>query len=506
LLARIRNLSDSSQIAKSDISLSSTQVELDLEMLQILDRKNVQEIHSSALQVLENTGIVIDHADALKALRSAGVKIDQDRKLARFPRRVVQEYVHKSPSHFVQAGRNRKHDLLVKPGSVFARSLSGCSHILDIETGLCREATTEDTKDGARILDSLDNIHFCGGWIYPGDEHPSYRDVSLFKIFLENSEKHICLQAYQGRNLEFMIEMGKVVQGGEKELRRRPILSVVLAPSSPLRLGKFMIDQLDLAGRYGIPALFCSTPIAGATSPITLAGQLVMLHTENLAGIAISQMLHPGAPVVYAPRPNTMDMRTGNASWGSIEFGIMSAACVQLGHYCGLPVDTYSLGSDSKSLDEQAAVERSLNLALPALAGADLLTGAGFIETIRTASFAQAVIDNEILGMLYRTIRGVNVNDDTLALRLIDRIGPGGSYLADKHTRKHVLSEHFIPTIFDRNVRETWERKGARDAVQTAKEKVQEILAKHQPNELDKAVQEDLDSIMTRAKQALYGA
>jgi trimethylamine--corrinoid protein Co-methyltransferase len=134
------------------------------------------------------------------------------------------------------------------------------------------------------------------------------------------------------------------------------------------------------------------------------------------------------------------------------------------------------------------------------------LTGAGFIETIRTASFAQVVIDNEILGMVYRAIRGVNVKDDTLALGLIDRIGPGGSYLADKHTRRHVLSEHFIPTIFDRNVRETWERKGARDAVQTAKEKVQEILAKHQPNELDKAVQGDLDSIMTRAKQALYGA
>jgi len=473
-------------------------------MLQILDRTQIERIHFSALEVLERTGVVIEQTDTLKSLGDVGVQVDLDRKLARFPPYVIQDYVRKAPPHFLQAGRIRKFDFVVRNGSVFARSLSGCSHVLDMETGQCREATKNDTADGARIIDALDNIHFCGGWIYPGDEHPSYRDVSLFKIFLENSEKHVCLQAYEGKNLEFMIEMAKAVQGGENELRRRPVLSVVLAPSSPLKLGKFMIDQLDLAGRYGVPTLFCSTPIGGATSPITLAGHLVTLHCENLAGIALSQILHPGTPVVYGPRPNTMDMRTGNAAWGSIEFGIMSAACVQLGHFCGLPVDTYSLGTDSKSLDEQAAVERSLNLVLPALAGANLLSGAGFIETIRTASFAQIVIDNEILGMVYRIMKGVNVEDETLGLELMDRIGPGGSFLAEKHTRTHILSEHFIPTIFDKNVRESWEQKGSKAATQVAKERAEEILRNHHPNELAKDIQRELDSIMTRAKQTLY--
>jgi len=475
-------------------------------MLEILDRTQIERIHFSALEVLERTGVLIEQNDTLKSLRDVGVQVDLDRKLARFPPYVIQDYVRKAPPHFLQAGRSRKFDFVVRNGSVFARSLSGCSHVLDMETGQCREATKNDTADGARIIDALDNIHFCGGWIYPGDEHPSYRDVSLYKIFLENSEKHVCLQAYAGKNLEFMIEMAKAVQGGENELRRRPVLSIVLAPSSPLKFGKFMIDQIGLAGRYGVPGLFCSTPIAGATSPITLAGHLVTLHCENLAGIALSQILHPGTPVVYGPRPNTMDMRTGNAVWGSIEFGIMSAACVQLGHFCGLPVDTYSLGTDSKSLDEQAGVERSLNLVLPALAGANLLTGAGFIETIRTASFAQIVIDNEILGMVYRVMRAVDVENETLAVDLMDRVGPGGSFLADKHTRKHALSEHFLPTIFDRNVRETWERKGSRDAAQVAKAKAEEILREHHPAELSKDIKGELDSIMIRAKQALYKA
>jgi len=473
-------------------------------MLEILTKAQIERIHLSALEVLGKTGVVVDRADTLKSLEDVGVEVDLSRRLARFPSYVIQDYVHKAPPEFVQAGRDRKFDITVRNGSAFARSLSGCSHVLDMDTGQCREATKNDTADGARIIDALDNIHFCGGWIYPGDEHPSHRDVSLFKIFLENSEKHICLQAYEGRNLEFMIEMAKVVQGGENELRRRPILSIVLAPSSPLRFAEFMIDQIDIAGQHGVPGLFCSTPIGGATSPITLAGHLVTLHSENLAGIVLSQILHPGAPVVYGPRPNTMDMRTGNAAWGSIEFGIMSAACVQLGHFCGVPVDTYSLGTDSKTLDEQAAAERSLNLVLPALAGANLLTGAGFIETIRTASFAQIIIDNEILGMVYRILRAVDVEDETLAVELIDRVGPGGSFLADKHTRRHLLSEHFVPAIFDRNVRETWERKGSRDATQVAKERAEEILRRHHPEELSKDTQGELDSIMVRAKRALH--
>jgi len=470
----------------------------------ILGDQEVEKIHCSSLEILERTGIIVEHSEALKALEKVGVRVDWNKKLARFPPYVIEEYVGKSPPHFVQSGRNRRFDFVVRNGSVFARSLSGCSHVLDMNTGECRVGTAQDAAEGARILDALDNIHYCGGWIYPGDEHPSYRDVSLFKILLENSEKHICLQAYEGKNLQFMIEMAKVVQGGEDELRRRPLLSAILAPTSPLRLGKFMIDQIYLAGRYGLPALVCSTPISGAASPVTLAGDLVIVHSENLAGIAISQILCPGMPVVYGPRTNTMDMRTGNVAWGSIEFGILSAACVQLGHYCGLPVDTYSLGTDSKALDEQAGVERSLNLVLPTLAGVNLLTGAGFIETIRTASFPQVIIDNEILGMVYKIKRGIKVEPETVALELIEKVGPGGSYLAEKHTRTHLLEEHLLPEVFDKNVRQTWEAKGAKDVIQVAREKGQKILKEHYPSPLDKDIQKELDSTMNRARKVLY--
>jgi trimethylamine--corrinoid protein Co-methyltransferase len=472
-------------------------------MLSVLSKEEVEKIHFSALEILERTGIIIEHPKALLSLKEAGATVDPAKSLARFPPYVINEHVAKAPPHFLLSGRNARFDFIVRNGSLFARSLSGCSHVLDMDSGQCREATTKDTAEGARILDALDNIHYCGGWIYPGDEHPSYRDVSLFKIFVENSEKHITLQAYEGKNLEFMIEMAEAVQGGEDELRRRPLLSVILAPTSPLKLGKFMIDQIYLAGQHGFPALIGSTPIAGATSPVTLAGDLVIVHCENLAAIALSQILHPGTPVIYGPRPNTMDMRTGNAVWGSIEFGILSAASVQLGHFCGLPVDTYSLGTDSKALDEQAAVERSLNLIFPVLAGVNLLTGAGFIETIRTASFPQIVIDNEILGMVYKARKGIRVDDESMALDLISKVGPGGNYLAEKHTREHALSAHFMPSIFDRNVRQVWEQKGSKDAIEVAKQRVREILKRHHPAELSNDVQKELESIMARAKRTL---
>jgi len=472
--------------------------------LRILSDSQIEKIHLSALRILERTGLIIEHEHALKDLENAGVLVDWNKKRARFPPHVIEEYVGKAPSLFAQAGRNKRYDFIVQDGSVFARSLSGCSHVLDMETGVCRVATSKDTAEGGRILDALENIHYCGGWIYPGDEHPSHRDVSAFKIMVENSEKHICLQAYEGRNLEYMIQMAKAIQGGEKELKERPLLSIILAPTSPLKLGEFLIDQIYLSGQYGLPALVCSTPISGAASPITLAGDLVVIHCENLAGIAVSQVLHPGTPAVYGPRPNTMDMRTGNACWGSIEFGILSAACVQLGHYCGLPVDTYSLGTDSKTLDEQAGVEKSLNLVLPTLAGVNLLTGAGFLETIRTGSFPQVIIDNEILGMVYKAKKGVQVDDEKLALEVIDKVGPGGSYLGEKHTRSHLLQDHFMPGIFDRDVRQTWEQKGARDVVKTAEQKARRILNEHRPEMLDRDVKRDIDSIMIKAKKELY--
>lgn len=475
----------------------------DENVYKVLNDDEVVRIHNAALQVMDRVGIVVQHEATLKALEGVGVEVDWAKKLARFPPYVVKEFVRKAPPHFVQGGRTTKQDFTVENGRVYARSLSGCSHVLDLESGKCRVATKKDSADGARMIDALENLKFAGGWIYPGDEPPSTRDVCLAQIMLENTEKHIAIQAYEDSHLKYMIEMAKLVAGGEEELKRRPLLSIVLAPTSPLVLSKVMVEQIVSCGKYRLPGLVCSTPICGAAAPVTLAGELVVVHSENLAGTVISQVLYPGTPVVYGVRANTMDMTTGNALWGSVEFGISCAAAVQMGHYCGLPVDTYGVGSDSKALDEQAAVEKVFMMMLPAMAGVNLLTGAGYIETIRTASFEQIVIDNEMLGMMYRTLRGIRVEDETLAVDLISRVGPGASFLGEKHTRKHMLNEHYMPRVFDRNVRARWEELGSKDAAQNARVQAKRILREHVVPELDKDVRKRLTSILDEARKEL---
>jgi trimethylamine--corrinoid protein Co-methyltransferase len=475
----------------------------DGKMFKILTDEEVVRIHDAALQVMDGVGVAVRHGEVLKALEQVGVEVDWDKTLARFPSHVVEEFVRKAPPHFIQGGRVKKHDFMVENGKVHARSVSGCDYIMDMETGKRRVATKKDAADGARIMDALENLKYVGGWTYPSDEFPSTRDICLTQIMLENTEKHIAIQAYEDSHLRYMTEMAALVAGGQEALKRRPLLSIVLAPTSPLILSGVMVDQIVSCGKYRLPAIMCSTPISGATAPITLAGQFVILHAENLTATVIAQVLSPGTPVVYGARGNSMDMRTGNALWGSVEYAISSAAAVQMGHHCGLPVDTFGIGSDSKTLDEQAAVEKSFMMMFPALAGVNLLAGAGYLESIKTASFEEMVIDNEMLGIMYRALRGIRVEDETLAVDLISRLGPGASYLAEKHTRKHLMNEHYLTRIFDRNVRERWEQLGAMDSVQKARQEARRILKEHIVPPLDKDLHRGLTSILDMARKEL---
>jgi len=246
-----------------------------------------------------------------------------------------------------------------------------------------------------------------------------------------------------------------------------------------------------------------STPTVGASGPVTLAGSLALQNAEILAGVVLCQVMNPGAPLSYGPRMPTMDMRTGLSSWGAIEFGLAAAASVQIGQLYGIEIDAYGPTSDAKVLDEQAAIERTFNAVLPALAGAHIINGAGVLESILTVSLEQLVIDNELLGMMLRTLRGIEVSQATLADDVIRRVGAGGNYLADRHTMAHFRAEHFIPEVFDRKTRMMWERAGSKDVVSASREMAQRLLRERQPVPLDKDVLREMDFIAENAKKEL---
>jgi len=326
------------------------------------------------------------------------------------------------------------------------------------------------------------------------------------RTILENTTKHIRFQPFSGKNLDFIVKLASTVAGSEEELRKRPIISCITAPSSPLRYSTEQVEVMVRCGRHGLPVMLGSTPTVGATGPVTLAGSLLLQNAEILAGLVLCQVMNPGARLSYGPRMPTMDMRTGLSSWGAIEFGLAAAASVQMGQLYGIEIDAYGPTSDGKVLDEQTAIERTFNAVLPALAGAHIINGAGVLESILTVSLEQLVIDNEMLGMMFRMLRGIEVTQATLAEDVIRRIGVGGNYLADRHTMQHFRTEHFMPEVFDRKTRMMWERAGSKDVIAASRELAQKLLREHQGTPLDGDVLREMDLIVQNANKELVKA
>ena len=442
------------------------------------------------------------HNRTLDLLEQAGCQIDHAKQMACFPPTLVMEQVKQAPSSFNLGARDKKHDLEIGNGDVHTRCISGCFKILDYPTGHCRTGTTLDCAKSALLQDSLENVKLVAGLLYPFDVPPALRTITLLRQTLENSAKHIFLNVFGGQELNYLLQM-LLVLVDKKTLAQRPLLSVNVTPVSPLTYSEDQLDVLFTAAEHGLPIQFGSTPITGASAPITLAGQLALIHAEILAGVVISQIIKPGSPAIYEPRPNTMDLRNANVLWGSIEWGITSSASKQLAELVALPADLSGATTESKTTDQQAAIEKAMNLSLIALSKPSIISGLGQLETINTASFEQLVIDSEICGMMYRVLKGIDVNEDTLATELIQRIGPGGSFLGERHTLDFYGNEHYLPTIFDRQIRENWVEAGEKDITAVASEKVQQLVANHRPVPLDPGTLKELDSICTQAKDEL---
>ena len=476
---------------------------MSMPILHVLSEGEVDRIHSASLGILNDVGIEIHHDWVLRELEEAGALVDYPKRMVKIPPSLVQESVKKAPKLPTLAGRSRENDVRIEPGKTYTRSASGAIYMIDSQTGKRRDATTVDVENFTKLQDALQNISFCGGSPYPSDTHPALRDIHQMRTMLESTMKHIRFQPLSGRNLDFIVKLASAVAGSEEELEKRPIISCIAAPSSPLRYSTEQIEVMIGCGRHGLPVMLGSTPTVGATGPVTLAGSLALQNAEILAGVVLCQVITPGAPLSYGPRMPTMDMRTGLSSWGAVEFGLAAAASVQIGQLYGIEIDAYGPTSDAKALDEQAAIEKTFNAVLPALAGAHVINGAGVLESILTVSFEQLVIDNEMLGMMFRMLRGIEISQATLADDVIRRVGAGGNFLADVHTLEHFRAEHFIPEVFDRKTRMMWERAGNKDVVSASRELAQRLLREHQAVPLDKNVLREMDLIVVNAKKEL---
>jgi trimethylamine--corrinoid protein Co-methyltransferase len=475
-------------------------------ILSYLTQGQMERIHEGSLQILEKTGIVVEMEEGLRVLDKAGAKVDYQAGRATIPRELVAESLQKMPRKFLYAGRNPERDCVIEPGGkLYARTAGSPDFIIDIDTDEWRAVLEKDVLQIYTLMDALDGISiptsaFAQDWPKLG------RDLIMLREMFNHTDKHLHLRTDTVKTFRHMLEMAVIVAGGKDKLKERPIVSLLEGHVSPLRYIDVMVNALLLCGEYGIPLEICCMPMAGSTGPVTMAGNLQLLNTEFLAGVVISQSAHPGAPLVYAPRPMLMDLRTGFSLAGSIDGEMAAAAGVDMARFYNAPVSVHGQWSDSVTDDGQSILEHAYTALMGALSGANILVGAGSIQETLTISLAQLVMDDEINKICFRATEGFAVDDGRLGVEAIQRVGPGSNFLADKHTVKYVRGERFDPKMFYRGSREGWEGAGSKMFRQRAKEKAKAILEEHQPHRLPDAVREELDAYVKDAFKTLEEA
>ena len=461
-----------------------------------LSEDEIEHIHNDTLEILWERGMQVQHPRALELLTDAGAKIDHQSGMVRFPPELIERCLQTVPNNFVLGGRFPDYDLSLGLNSrPIVRTTSGAEGYIDLRTREYRLGTADDLIEWTRLLDGLDNIHICAGF-YPCDVPLATRDVFTVKTMMEHSAKHVFLNPYDFDTFKAIIDMAVAVRGSEQSMKERPLVTILTSATAPGHILDYCIDQLFLAGKYGVPVEVNSGPIMGGTCPVTIAGCVLQNNVEILSLAVISQLANPGTPLIHRGITMAMDMASGAGLMGTMECALAQVASAQLVRTkYNMPVATYGPMTDAKMTDSQSQIERTIQTFLAGLTGSHLLLAPGFLEALYTVDPVQLTIDDEIIGLLFRILRGININEDTLAKELIKGMHPGGNYLVEMHTVEHFRDEHYIPKCFNRNARSAWVEEGAKDLNQKAQERALNILKTHQPASLDKSVQKEVDAI-----------
>ena len=445
-----------------------------------LSIKEVESIHKTSIRILDEVGFKVDNNRALDLLAALGCEVDHDNKIVKVAPDLLMRTIKQSPARITLYARNEENSLVIEANRTYYSNGGTAIKTIDLETGQRRDSNLKDISEISKVIDYLENIHMIMLPVYPEGIVISEVDVNRFFNALNNSTKHVMGGIYHEDGAKDVIKMAQVLAGGEEELRRRPILTFITCLLSPLKMEHNYVNFMFDAAEAGVPVVTSVCPISGLTAPMTLAGQLAQLNAEALSGMLLLQAIRPGTPVFYGVVPTIADMRTMGFLFGSVESGLMNAACAQLASFYNIPM--YSTGgiSESKTGDAQAGYEKAMGSLMPALAGAQLIhNAAGLLEGSICFSLEQLVIDDEINGMSLRAVRGIEVNEDTLAFDTIKNVGPGGNYLAQPHTVKYMRKETFFPKVANRSIYAEWTKDGSKSCSQRANEIAKEILINH---------------------------
>lgn len=469
-------------------------------VLRPLSRSDIEAIDGASLEILDQVGVQVKSEMMVDVFKTGGAEFDPSESRVRIPEHIVRECLSKAPRKIVLGGRTETSDLILEDGRVYFGLGGGPTpYTLDPETGDFKPSTSEDVIRTAILGDALPNISFVmslGGASDARHEIAWLHEVSLI---LRNTEKPIVYTVAGAEGARYLLAMTAAVAGGFDNLRRRPIVTLLDQPTTPLVMPPTNEAVVEFA-RARVPVAYVPGPLAGAASPITLAGLHVVGNAECLAGIVLAQLASPGAPVLYGIHTAVLDMRTGNVCYGAPEWGLGWLMVGQLGNYYGIPTFGSGGATDSKTPDAQAGVEAFMNAYLNAAAGINLIHNCGTIAHGSSGSLEMGVICDEMINYIQRLLAEIEVNDDTLAVDLIRKVGPGGSFMAEKHTRTYLDKGAILhPKLFNRQAIAGWKAKGQLSTREEAKLKVRSILRDHKVTPLPKEVTDRMDQILKQA-------
>ncbi|MGI6615342.1 MAG: trimethylamine methyltransferase family protein [Dethiobacteria bacterium] len=460
-----------------------------------LSDSEIERIHEATLLVLGKTGIKVESEMVRQMLAHHGAGIAGN--IVRLPREMIGEAIGKIRKEFTLAARDPACNLVVPSAKTLNTTSGYAPFVHDLETDVKRSSTGGDLRDFALLADFLGEVKFFWPIAMPTDGPPPLEELSALNISLCGIRKHIQCSSSEGKTAKWQVRLAATVAGGEKELRRSPIFSAVASPVSPLTFEKEAVEAMVILAQAGIPVVPMNMALGGTTAPATLAGNLVMANAEELATLVILKCADPEAPMIYASDSGPADMRTGEVNYHAPEYPLAGAALAQMARFYGLP-GMVAHGSSEELPDNLTAFERNvLRVLISQATGTDLSSWMGSRDNSISGSMASLVMDAEVYAHASAYQRHFSADAATLAVDVINEIGPGGHFLSHKHTVQNFRKELWTKRLQDSFILDA----GTDSYVDRARQKAKEILASHSVPPLAESVLKEMEGLMSEARR-----
>ena len=466
---------------------------------QRLTETQTEKIYAACLEILDRTGVRLYDQEALDLLKKAGLTVFDDNRV-RIPPYLVEQARRSAPNEVILHNRTGEPVMPLGDRRSFYGTGSDCLNIIDHRTNLRRTPVLQDVTDALTVIDALPQIDFGMSMFLPEDVPQQVADRHQMQIMLNRTSKPLVFVTTEFSGCVDAIEMAEAVVGGPTALREKPITTCYINVTTGLRHNEEALQKLLFLVGKGLPAIYVPSAQGGVTAPVTPAAALAVSQAGGLVGLVLSQLKNEGTPIILPGwGGNMLDMRTTVQPYADPDKRAMGP---DFAHYLGLPMFALAGCSDSKQVDQQAAIEAALSLMTDTLCGGHLVHDVGYLESGMTGSLAQLAICAEIISWLDHFVQEPVVDDEALALDLIDEIGPDGQFLDSDHTFDH-FRERWYPSLFDRGNYASWLAEGGQNLGERAAQKVAEILTTHTPDPLPEAVQNQLQAITDRAASHL---